>query len=166
MESVNDERNMYSKPSTKRRGMLKVGVDATLYPLPFKHGGKIHINPANRGKFNATKAQTGKSTEELTHSENPLTKKRAIFAQNASKWKKEKGGTMPDANETRITDAPPIGDMMFERPNDLAGALKKALKMAPLFAANGAKLGNETFGDKSIPPNAGLPRVRTKLNYK
>lgn len=43
-------------------------------------GGSIHINPANRGKFNATKARTGKTTEELTHSKNPLTRKRAIFA--------------------------------------------------------------------------------------
>lgn len=45
----------------------------------------IHIKPENRGKFNATKARTGKSTEELTHSKNPVTKKRAIFAQNAKK---------------------------------------------------------------------------------
>lgn len=47
----------------------------------------IHINPANRGKFNATKKRTGKSTDELVHSKNPLTRKRAIFAQNARKWK-------------------------------------------------------------------------------
>jgi len=47
----------------------------------------IEINPKNRGKFNATKKRTHKSTEELTHSKNPLTRKRAIFAQNAKKWK-------------------------------------------------------------------------------
>ena len=47
---------------------------------------KIHIKKKNRGKFNATKKKTGKSTEELTHSNNPLTRKRAIFAQNAKKW--------------------------------------------------------------------------------
>ena len=47
----------------------------------------ININPANKGKFTATKKKTGKSTEELTHSSNPLTRKRAIFAQNAKKWK-------------------------------------------------------------------------------
>ena len=47
----------------------------------------IHINPANRGKFNATKKRTGKTTEELAHSKNPLTRKRAIFALNARKWK-------------------------------------------------------------------------------
>ena len=47
---------------------------------------KIHIKKKNRGKFNATKKKTGKSTEELTHSKNPLTRKRAIFAQNAKKW--------------------------------------------------------------------------------
>ena len=46
----------------------------------------IHIKKKNKGKFNALKKKTGKSTEELTHSKNPLTRKRAIFAQNAKKW--------------------------------------------------------------------------------
>lgn len=46
----------------------------------------IDIDPKNKGKFTATKKATGKSTEELTHSKNPLTRKRAIFAQNAKKW--------------------------------------------------------------------------------
>ncbi len=58
----------------------------------FSNGGGIHINPANIGKFNATKARTGKTTEELTHSKNPLTRKRAIFAQNAAKWHHAYGG--------------------------------------------------------------------------
>lgn len=50
----------------------------------------IHIKKENEGKFTATKKATGKSTEELTHSKNPLTKKRAIFAQNAKKWNHKK----------------------------------------------------------------------------
>lgn len=50
----------------------------------------IEIKPENKGKFNATKKRTGKSTEELTHSKNPVTKKRAIFSQNAKKWNKSK----------------------------------------------------------------------------
>lgn len=58
----------------------------------YAKGGTIHIKPENRGKFNATKAKTGKSTEELTHSKNPLTRKRAIFAQNAAKWRKGEYG--------------------------------------------------------------------------
>ena len=49
--------------------------------------GGIHIKKKNRGKFNELKRRTGKSTEELTHSKNPLTRKRAIFAQNAKKFK-------------------------------------------------------------------------------
>ena len=53
----------------------------------YKNGkSPIHINPANRGKFNATKKRTGKTTEQLAHSSNPLTRKRAIFALNARKW--------------------------------------------------------------------------------
>lgn len=50
-------------------------------------GGSIHIKPENRGKFTATMKRTGKSAEELSHSKNPLTRKRAIFALNARKWK-------------------------------------------------------------------------------
>ena len=48
----------------------------------------IHIKKKNRGKFNALKRKTGKSTEELTHSKNPLTRKRANFARMAKRgWK-------------------------------------------------------------------------------
>lgn len=61
----------------------------------YKKGG-IYIKPENRGKFNATKKATGKTTEELTHSKNPLTRKRAIFAQNAKKWKHAEGGEVPN----------------------------------------------------------------------
>lgn len=62
-------------------------LDSDGNPIIFNRGKSgIHINPANRGKFNATKKRTGKTTEELTHSKNPLTRKRAIFALNASKW--------------------------------------------------------------------------------
>lgn len=49
----------------------------------------IEIKKENKGKFNATKKRTGKTTEELTHSKNPLTRKRAIFAQNVKKWNKK-----------------------------------------------------------------------------
>lgn len=60
----------------------------------YANGGSIHIKPENRGKFNATKKRTGKTTEELTHSKNPLTRKRAIFAQNAAKWHHAFGGEL------------------------------------------------------------------------
>ena len=50
----------------------------------------IEIDPKNKGKFTATKKATGKSTEELTHSKNPLTRKRATFAINVRKWNHSK----------------------------------------------------------------------------
>ena len=50
----------------------------------------IDIKEKNKGKFTATKKRTGKSTEELTHSKNPLTRKRAQFALNAKKWHHKK----------------------------------------------------------------------------
>ena len=57
---------------------------------PFKDlkNESIEIKPENKGKFTATKKATGKSTEELTHSKNPLTRKRANFAKMAKRgWK-------------------------------------------------------------------------------
>lgn len=57
-------------------------------------GGSIYIKPENRGKFTETKRRTGKTTEELTHSKNSLTRKRAIFAQNAKKWHHAFGGEL------------------------------------------------------------------------
>lgn len=75
----------------------------------YRSGG-IHINPANKGKFNALKARTGKSTAELTHSSNPLTRKRAIFAQNARKWRHEDGGMINNTGylEGSQTDSNPM----------------------------------------------------------
>jgi hypothetical protein len=84
------------KPATAAKsGTLLEQEDTT---TTFKQGGAmnpIHINPENRGKFNETKRRTGKTTEELTHSKNPLTRKRAIFAQNAAKWN-NMGGNLYD----------------------------------------------------------------------
>lgn len=78
-----------------------------------KHGG-IHINPANKGKFNATKKATGKTTEELTHSSNSVTRKRAVFAQNAKHFKHEYGGNtnlrkFVDGGNTDLTTDPITG---------------------------------------------------------
>lgn len=53
----------------------------------YDKGKSIHINPANKGKFKATMKRTGKTAEQLKHSKNPLTRKRAIFALNSRKWR-------------------------------------------------------------------------------
>lgn len=62
--------------------------------VDYKEKGGIKIKPENKGKFTETKKKTGKTTEELKNSKNPLTRKRATFAANAAKWSKkhEKGG--------------------------------------------------------------------------
>ena len=67
-------------------------------------GNGIHIKKKNRGKFTATKKRTGKSTEELTHSKNPLTRKRAVFAQNARKWNHKKK-KRKNENVVRLTES-------------------------------------------------------------
>ena len=73
-----DHRNMLSRKNKDNKPTGHIGES--------KSG--IHIDPENKGKFNATKKRTGKSTEELTHSKNPLTRKRANFARMAKRgWK-------------------------------------------------------------------------------
>ena len=72
-------------PTVKRTAKTIIVSEGTMKVLE-----KIEIKPENKGKFTATKKRTGKSTEELTHSKNPLTRKRAIFAQNAKKWNHSK----------------------------------------------------------------------------
>ena len=73
-----------------------------LFSIPMlANGSGIHIKKENRGKFTETKKRTGKTTEELTHSKNPLTRKRAIFAQNSRKFKHEDGGEVHKPNGPR-----------------------------------------------------------------
>ena len=106
-----------------------------------KYGG-IHINPANKGKFNATKKKTGKSTEELTHSSNPLTRKRAIFAQNARKWHHADGGWIEQ----------------YQDGGSVAAARKKP---------GGSNVGKKTFanGSKRHGPYAGTAGGAPKGSY-
>lgn len=98
----------------------------------------IHIKPENRGKFNATKKATGKSTEELTHSKNPVTKKRAIFAQNASHWNHaQNGAELPTAYSSAprpyYEQAEPINTNLQQ--NDVAlGMLNSGV--APISASS------------------------------
>lgn len=58
--------------------------------LPNHSEGGIHIKKKNRGKFTETMKRTGKTAEELKHSKNPLTRKRANFVINSRKWAKKK----------------------------------------------------------------------------
>jgi hypothetical protein len=81
----------------------------------YSDGGIININPENKGKFNATKKATGKTTEELTHSKNPVTKKRAIFAQNAAKWKHEDGGEIEKLGTDNTYINTPKRDLTISR---------------------------------------------------
>lgn len=86
--NVNDIR--YGLLAPLAGGTALLGYNSLGQPVDtYKHGkdSGIHINPKNRGKFNALKKRTGKTTEQLTHSKNPLTRKRAIFALNSKKWK-------------------------------------------------------------------------------
>jgi hypothetical protein len=91
----------YNKIEYQKKLQNELQDDIT---IPTHRSGGIHINPANKGKFNALKARTGKSTAQLTHSSNPLTRKRAIFAQNARKWRHEDGGMINNTGYLKGTE--------------------------------------------------------------
>jgi len=93
----------------------------------FGSGGGIHINPKNKGKFNALKKRTGKTTEQLTHSKNPLTRKRAIFAQNARKWKHEDGGMIEMAEGGKIGSMLSIRDYLESKGENSSYKARKKL---------------------------------------
>ena len=155
----------------------------------FKKGGSIHINPANKGKFTATKKETGKSTEELTHSKNPLTRKRAVFAQNAKKWKHQDGGELKKPNTIATKDSTQYYSNQMKNniaehfaakyPQDKALAAKKVTqskdnlerqgnKGKPGFDKNGFPL-KKQFGG-SMPDKGGdqaaVYKKGTKMNKK
>lgn len=90
VKEESDYDSEFSEVIRRDRNIKKMEEIYPLYPIPTYKDGGIHIKKKNKGKFNALKKRTGKSTEELTHSKNPLTRKRAIFAQNAAKWNKGK----------------------------------------------------------------------------
>ena len=77
----------------------------------FAKGGKIHIKKANRGKF--TEYCGGKVTSECIargkRSSNPAVRKRAVFAQNARKFKHSYGGYLYDEGGNLYTSIPNIG---------------------------------------------------------
>lgn len=78
------KRRKKATPEERAEARRRLGI-----PEPEKvEEESIDIDPKNKGKFAATKKATGKSTEELTHSKNPLTRKRANFAKMAKRgWK-------------------------------------------------------------------------------
>lgn len=79
-------------------------IPANAFPLQpgihFEEGG-MYINPANKGKFTTSAKRAGMGVQEfashvLANREDysPTQVKRANFARNASKWKKQEGGPM------------------------------------------------------------------------
>lgn len=84
-DGKNNKGNDFYKEANDHKDMMKKSWQGSMD----EEKSSIHIKEKNKGKFTATKKRTGKSTEELTHSKNPLTRKRAVFAQNAKKWAKK-----------------------------------------------------------------------------
>lgn len=72
----------------------------------FKKGGEIRIKKKNRGSF--TKYCRGNVTSECIrkgkNSPNPKIRKKAVFADNARKWKHQNGGTLIAYNLDKLNN--------------------------------------------------------------
>jgi hypothetical protein len=87
--------DVYDLPSYNRGGNY-----GYMDPAWMKAGG-IHINPANKGKFTASAKKAGMGVQQFAshvlgnkEDYSSTQVKRANFARNAAKWKKQDGGSM------------------------------------------------------------------------
>lgn len=133
-------------------------------PLFFAEGGGIHIKPENRGKFTETKRRTGKTTEELTHSKNPLTRKRAIFAQNAKKWHHAFGGDLMTHGANFDTGVTLVGNGNTHENNPYEGV---PMGVDPEGAPNLVEEGEVIFNDYVFSNRLKVPKaVRNKYKLR
>ena len=130
----------------------------------FAEGGRIHIKPENRGKFTETKRRTGKTTEELTHSKNPLTRKRAIFAQNAKKWHHAFGGDLMTHGANFDTGITLVGNGGTHEENPLEGV---PMGMDSEGVPNLVEEGEVIFNDYVFSKRLKVPKeVRKKYKLR
>ncbi len=130
----------------------------------YADGGEIHIDPRNKGKFNATKERTGKTTEELTHSKNPLTRKRAIFAQNAAKWHHAFGGDLSTAGTDFPTGLTFIDEGGTHESNPYEGV---PMGVAPDGKPNLVEEGEVVYNDYVFSNRLTVPKaVRSKYKLR
>lgn len=130
----------------------------------FAEGGRIYIKPENRGKFTETKRRTGKTTEELTHSKNPVTRKRAIFAQNAKKWHHAFGGDLMTHGANFDTGITLVGNGGTHEENPLEGV---PMGMDSEGVPNLVEEGEVIFNDYVFSKRLKVPKeVRKKYKLR
>jgi len=131
--------------------------------------GGIHIKKKNRGKFNALKKRTGKTTEELTHSKNALTRKRAIFAQNASRWNHAYGGKTDSNVEVEGKEAvqTPDGRVgVVKGPSHEQGGVDMNLPNGSRVYSDRLQIDGKSMKDRKLDREKRLKRVEKILSSK
>lgn len=145
---------------------MSMDEDETEEGDEFAMGGKIYIKPKNRGKFNATKKKTGKTTEQLTHSKNPLTRKRAVFAQNAAKWKHGYGGYAKVPIEVEGNEAieTPDGKVTkIKGPKHESGGVDVDVPSGTKIYSDRIKVGGQTMQERKIDREKQVRRIQNLI---
>jgi hypothetical protein len=110
-------------------------------------GGTIHIKKANRGKFTAYKARTGKTTAEALHSSNPHVRQMANFARNAKKWHHAQGGWIQEYADGGRAINPVTGGLMIGGQH----AYPPTVQYPPEYGFGGVLQGVAPFLNLAIP---------------
>lgn len=131
--------NKVFKAQEEFKDRNRINDDGTMY----KTGG-IYIKPIKRGTFTAAAKKRGMGVQEfankvLSNKEDysPAMVKKANFARNASRWKKEYGGDGNVLPEVVVTGKKP--KTFFEKLDDYVDISEKALAI-PNLALSGASL--------------------------
>ena len=92
-----------------------------------KKGSKIHIKKKNRGKFTeyCGGEVTDKCIQKAKKSGNSKLVKRAVFAQNARKWKHKEGGEINNKDTDKSSDKKPKKKLVIKRQTNLTGMVNK-----------------------------------------
>ena len=139
--------------------------------------GGIHINPANKGKFTASANAAGMGVQEfaahvLANKEDYSSTqvKRANFARNAAKWKKQFGGSADPLNDCpegyakdQFGNCVPKDELGGFDPSQLQ---KKGMPIVPVMNSKGQMVGgpNANVTPLSWPTTPKGPSWRQKLN--
>lgn len=137
-------------------GLGKGGIIGIPY---LKKGSGIHIKKKNRGKFTeyCGGEVTDKCIQKAKKSGNSKLVKRAVFAQNARKWKHKEGGELERESKKKLIK----GETGFVNKRPIPGLLGNSIPKKKQKAEEGAKI-HKPNGHRAITDNGWIPTKRLK----
>lgn len=131
-----------------------------IFGVPYlKKGSEIHIKKKNRGKFTeyCGGEVTNKCIQKAKKSGNSKLVKRAVFAQNARKWKHKEGGELERVSKKKLIKR----ETGFVNKRPVPGLLSNVTSKKKQKAEEGVKI-HKPNGHRAITDNGWIPTKRLK----